>query len=216
MRRQGICAAALLAVTLAACALPMVLGIRLWSQIPLTVPSGLIGTDGRDDSLPRWVVAFGLPGLMCILDLLAHWTLRMNQKRQTIPPAYSRLVGRWGFPIISVLFCSGMILQAVGQDLTLPFVTPCVLGLALMMLGGHMWDCPRDARIALRFSSTVNNPTAWKAVHRLAGWLWMAAGLVVIAGVMVTATSTWVTAAVVIAALLIPVVYAARGFDGLK
>lgn len=75
----------LLVVTLIACALPMVLGVRLWEDIPELVASGLIGTDGKDDSIPRWMVVFGLPGLMCLLDLIAHFQLRINQKRMTIP-----------------------------------------------------------------------------------------------------------------------------------
>ena len=94
----------LLAVTLAACALPVILGVRLWEEIPEIVPTGLIGADGKDDSLPRAAVVFGLPGLMCLLDLLAHIQLLVNQRRMTVPKPHVRLVGRWGFPIISVLF----------------------------------------------------------------------------------------------------------------
>ena len=151
----------LLVASLLACALPMVLGARMWDKIPEIVPSGLIGMDGKDDSIPRWMVAFGLPGLMCLLDLIAHMQLLINQKNMTLPKPAVRLVGRWGFPIISVIFCSGMIMQSVGeQALTLPFVTPCVLG------------------------------------------------LVVIAGVMLTSSSTIVTAVLIILALLAPAVYA--------
>jgi uncharacterized membrane protein len=206
-------ARALLIVTLIACALPMILGARLWNDIPETVPSGLIGSNGKDDSIPRWVVAYGLPGFMCLMDLIAHGQLMMNQKHMTIPKPAVRLMGRWGFCVISVLFCSGMIFQSSGGDLTLPFVTPCVLGLLLMMLGGHMWDCPRDARIALRFSSTEHSAAAWKAVHLFASRVWMTAGLLVIAGVMVTSTSTVFTAVLVAAALLAPMAYAARRGD---
>lgn len=201
---------ALLAVTLIACALPMILGLRLWDQIPELVPSGLIGSNGQDDALPRWMVALGLPAFMCLMDLIAHGQLMANQKRMTIPKPAVRLVGRWGFPLISVLFCSGMILQATGSTLSLPFITPCALGLFLVILGGHMWDCPRSARVALHLASIEHNETAWKAAHLFASCIWMAAGLLVIAGVMVTATSTVYTAVLVVAALLAPLVYASR------
>lgn len=198
----------LFVATLLACALPMVLGARLWEQIPEIVPSGLIGTDGKDDSIPRWMVAFGLPGLMCLLNLICHAQLLINQKRMTLPATHIRLVGRWGFPILSVIFCSGMIMQSTGsQALPLPFVTPCVLGLVMMMLGGHMFDCPKDSRIALRFSFTENNDSNWRAVHRFAGWCWLAVGLLTIAGVMLTATSTAVTAVLVLAGLAAPMAY---------
>lgn len=197
----------LLAVTLAACALPILLGLRLWDAIPETVPSGLIGTDGTDDSMPRAVVVFGLPGLMCLLDAIAHGQLLVHQRRMTMPPRPVRLMGRWGFPVISVVFCSGMMLEASGAELTLQFATPCVLGLLLLILGAHMWDCPRDAKVALRFSCTERSEPAWRAVHRFAGWLWMAAGLLVIAGVMVTSTSTAATAVLILLVLVAPLGY---------
>ena len=43
---------ALLIVTLTACALPMILGVRMWDRIPEIVETGLIGPGGQDDSLP--------------------------------------------------------------------------------------------------------------------------------------------------------------------
>lgn len=126
---------ALLIVTLTACALPMILGVRMWDRIPEIVETGLIGPGGQDDSLPRWAVALLLPGLMCLLEAVAQFMLLQYQKRMKIPPAFNRLMGRWGFPTISLLFCSGAILETSGQGLSLNFYTPCILGLVLMLLG---------------------------------------------------------------------------------
>ena len=192
----------LLAVTLVCCALPVGLGLRLWEEIPEIVETGLIGMDGRDDSLPRAAVVFALPGLMCVLDLLAHYQLMANQKRMTVPKAHVRLVGRWGFPIISVLFCGGMILQSAGRAWDLPFVAPCVLGLLLLLLGSHMWDCPRDSRVSLGFALAGRPGADWDAVHRLTGGVWLAAGLAAIAGTMEGAS--WVAAACGGLAMIVP------------
>ena len=189
------------------CAMPMLLGARLWDRIPEIVPTGLIGTNGEDDSLPRVMVAYGLPALMCLLNTICHGQLWFNQKRMTLPNTPVRVLGRWGFPIISSLFCSGMILEAVGEELTRPFATPCVLGLLLVILGAHMWDCPREARIALHFSFVERSPGTWQAVHRFAAWAWMAVGLLVLAITMFTSTSTPLTAAAVLLALAAPVLY---------
>lgn len=179
----------LLAVTLVCCALPVLLGLRLWQEIPEIVETGLIGMDGKDDSLPRWAVVFALPGLMCVLDLLAHYQLLVNQRRMTMPKAHVRLVGRWGFPIISVLFCGGMMLQSAGRTWDLPFVAPCVLGLLLLLLGSHMYDCPRDSRISLGFALAGRPGADWDAVHRFTGGAWLGMGLLAIAGTM--AGFTW-------------------------
>ena len=198
----------LLVITLLSCAAPMVLGVRMWSRIPELVPSGLIGSNGMDDSIPRWMVALGLPALMCLLDFLAHFQLKQHQKKMTVPPAHVRLVGRWGFPIISVLFCSGMIRQSVGAEpLTVVFLAPCVLGLLLMLLGAHMFDCPKTSHVALRFSFTEGNDKNWLAVHRFAGWCWLVAGLLVIVAAMLMEAASPVMAALVLVAMAAPVLY---------
>lgn len=192
----------LLAVTLICCALPVILGLRLWPEIPDIVETGLIGMDGKDDSLPRWAVVYALPGLMCVLDLLAHYQLLVNQKRMTMPKPYVRLVGRWGFPIISVLFCGGMMLQSAGRAWDLPYVAPCVLGLLLLLLGSHMWDCPRDSRVSLAFALAGRPGADWDAVHHFTGGVWLAMGLLAIAGAM--AGYAWTAALCGGAALIAP------------
>lgn len=197
----------LFVVTMIACAMPIQVGIRLWDQIPEIVETGLIGMDGKDDSLPRAAVVFLVPGLMCLLNLICHGQLWFNQKRMTLPNTPVRVIGRWGFPVISILFCSGLMLESAGGGLTLPFLTPCVLGLALLMLGGHMWDCPRDARIALRFSFTEGNEMAWREVHRFAGWLWSIGGLLVLEATMLTDGTNMMVPLLGLALLVVPVLY---------
>jgi len=206
----------LLVATLLACAMPMLIGVRMWENIPEIVESGLITADGKDDSIPRWMVVFGLPGLMCILDLIAHMQLLWHQKRMTLPAAHIRLMGRWGFPILSVIFCTGMVFQSMGQTpLQLAVVTPSVLGLVLMMLGAHVFDCPKDSQISLRFSFTMKSEQSWNAVHRFAGWCWLAAGLVIIAAVMLIDGAGLICIGIFAAALIAPVIYGYARFSAL-
>lgn len=197
----------LLVVTMLACAMPIQVGIRMWDQIPEIVETGLIGMDGKDDSLPRAAVVFLVPGLMCLLNLICHGQLWFNQKRMTLPNTPVRVLGRWGFPVISVLFCSGLMLESAGSGLALPFLVPCVLGLVLLMLGGHMWDCPRDSKVALRFSFTEGNEQAWREVHRFASWLWSIGGLLVLEATMLTDGANMMAPLLGLALLVVPVIY---------
>ncbi len=200
---------ALLAVTLITCAMPMLLGWRLWGEIPRVVETGLIGPGGKDDSLPRWMVAFGMPAFMCLMDAICHMQLHLNQKNMTIPKTPVRLLGRWGFPVLSVIFCSALILHSAGAPaLQLSFVTPCVLGVLLLLLGSHMFDCPMNGRLALRFSGLEGNPPLWKAVHRFAGWAWMLAGLSVLSWAMAVGSVFLVIPVLVAAAFAAPWIFA--------
>lgn len=198
----------LLVVTLIACAMPAIMGLRLWKEIPDLVPTGLIGMNGKDDSLPRWVIALGLPGLMCILDAICHGQLWRHQERMKLPPVQVRLLGRWGFPVISVLFCSGMVRQAVGRSpLTLTFASVCIMGLLLLLLGSHMWECPRTAKVALHFSFTEQSEQSWNRVHRVAGGSWMLTGLLTILSAMIYDEPVIGIAVLVVVGLLFPFIY---------
>lgn len=197
----------LLAAAMLACALPVILGLRLWDNIPEIVPTGLTGPDGKDDSLPRAVVVFGMPGLMCLLNLICHLQLLLNQKRMTMPSRHVRLLGRMGFPIVSVMFSGGLMLEAAQMGYPITYITPCVLGLLLLLLGAHMLDCPEDARISLR--PVLQPGSDWKTIHSQAAYIWLAGGLLVIAGAMLGGGSLLAAAAVAI--LLLPLLLARFG-----
>ena len=165
-----------LATTLC-CALPMLLGLRLWQAIPAVVETGLVGPSGQDDSMPRAVLVFGVPGLGCVLNGIVHGQLWLHQRLERIPPTPVRLLGRWSLPPITLLLSSFWISRAAGGTLDASGVTVCLLGLLLFLLGGHFFDCPRDAKLAFRLPRLRLSETRWRAVHRIAGLSWMLAGL---------------------------------------
>ena len=139
----------LLAAALAICALPILLGLRLWSSLPKQIPSGFTGPSGIEDTISRWVVVFGFPVLMCVMDLVAYWELSVANRRKGPPAIPMRLLGRWGFPAMSAVFCAGMILEGAGKGLTPPYLLPAVSGLLLLVLASYILDTPAsDAPIA--------------------------------------------------------------------
>ncbi len=166
--------------SLLACALPMLLGLRLWAAIPPIVRTGLVSTEGVDDSMPRAVLVFGVPGLFCVLDLICHAQLWLHQKAEKLPPLPIRLLGRWTLPVLAVLLCPFWMLRAAEQTASLSFWLPCLLALLLLLFGTHVFDCPRGERFALRLPCIVYKEAAWRKTHRFAGICWMAAGLLIL------------------------------------
>ena len=166
------------AATTLCCVLPMLLGLRLWDRIPEIVETGLVGPSGQDDSMPRAVLVFGVPGLGLILNTIAHGQLWLHQKAERLPPAAVRLVGRWSIAPISLLLSSFWMLGAAGQERGWGAMLPCVLGLLVLLIGGQMFDCPRGSRWGLRIRNLQYSESRWSRVHRIGGACWMLAGLV--------------------------------------
>ena len=194
----------LFVITTLCCLMPMLTGLRLWDKIPKLVETGLIGASGADDSMPRGVLVFGIPGLMAVLNLICHGQLILHQKAQKLAPQASRIVGRWGFPVLSSIFASGCALSAAGEKLTAGFVIPCVLALALLLLGSHFFDCRRDSAVAFRMKFMQHNETAWRRTHRIAGICWMLAGLTVMFFITWLGTLPVYTAVILAVLLVIP------------
>lgn len=182
------------------CALPMLLGLRLWERIPAIVETGLVGPSGTDDSMPRAVLVFGVPGLGCVLNLIEHAQLWLHQRREKIPPVPIRVLGRWSIAPISLLLSSLWILRAAGESMSAGFLLSCALGLLLMLLGGHLFDCPRDSALAFRLERIRYSQPRWRLTHRVAGLCWMGAGLLIPTALFLGWQSPWL---IVPAALLL-------------
>jgi len=69
---------ALLIVTLTACALPMILGVRMWDRIPEIVETGLIGPGGRGGPGTDY-----LTPLLYVISKPEKWTLSLAVGRMT-------------------------------------------------------------------------------------------------------------------------------------
>ena len=189
--------------SLAACASPMLLGVRLWSKIPPIVETGLIGPGGQDDSLPRAVLVFGIPGLFCILDLICHGQLWLHQKTKKIPPTPIRILGRWCIPILSVFLSGIWILHAAGEKMTGSFAVPCFFALALLLLGAHFFDCPQDSAVAFHVKSFESSTERWNIVHRIAGVCWMLAGYLLLMFFFALGQLPWYSAVITVLLLLL-------------
>lgn len=199
----------LLIITLLACLTPMLMGLRFWDSIPELYETGLITVDGKDDSLPRWAIVFVMPGLMCLLNFLCHNQLRLSQARLVLPKTYFRLVGRWGFPIISVLFVGGFIRETAGlSPLAMTYLTPAALGLGVMLLGSHMYECREGSFVSLGFAFMQGDSVLWADVHRFAGKLWLVVGLLAVVLAQLSDVAGMVACAMCLLSLFVPYFYA--------
>lgn len=180
----------LLAVTMIVCALPIIHGVRLWDSIAEIVTTGIIRMDGQDDSMPRPLLVFGIPGLLCALNLIVHIKLSINQKKSTMPKFFLLMFGRWGFPIFSTIFANIFISRAAGQPPNVLLINSYLPGLALLLLSSHMLDCQPGSPVALRFSFIEKDPCVWETTHRFAAYLWMAVGLGILTFAAVTGGSS--------------------------
>lgn len=186
------------------CLAPILLGLRLWDKIPAMVQTGLIGPEGKDDSLPRAVLVYGVPGLFAVLTLICHGQLWLHQRAERVPPTPIRLLGRWTIPVIAAPLSLFWMLRAAGEAVTGADFVPCVFALLLLLLGAHLFDCTREQKLAFHFKTIEYKQAAWRTTHRWGGGAWMAAGLLVLVVYFALGRLPWYSALLTAALLAVP------------
>lgn len=197
----------LLIVTVIVCILPAITGIRCWHNIAEIVETGIIKMDGQDDSIPRSVLVFGIPGLLCVLNLIIHIKLYISQKKMILPKLFIRLFGRWGMPILSIFLANIFILRAAGQPFGLFLITCCFPGLAMLLLSSIIMDCSRDKSVILRFFFIREDSFVWNVTHKVAVYFWLLVGLSILAFTIITGVTSIYSIAVAFMMLPVPVLF---------
>lgn len=168
------------AVSSLTCLLPILMGLRLWPQIPEVVQTGLTTASGQDDSMPRAVLVYGLPLLWFVLNAICHGQLFLAQKRKKLANRPVRICGRWSFPVISVLFCGWSASSAAGQPVGSAYYLPAAVALLVLLGGARLFDCRKDDFMALPFPFLDRSEEWRRRAHRLAALCWMISGLLLL------------------------------------
>ena len=187
--------------------LPAVIGIILWNELPQQMPIHW-GVDGTADGYAgRAVSIFALPLLLLALQWLGAWVTAHDHRRKMQSDKVFTLV-LWLIPAISLL-ANGVVYCAVmGYEPKVENYLALVLGLLFTVIGNYLPKCRQNNTIGIKIKWTLENEENWNATHRLAGRVWMAGGIVILACTLLPqklSMAIQLPAALVIA--FVPVIY---------
>ena len=180
-------------LTSAVALLPMLLGIALYSDLPDQVPTHW-GFDGEINSWSgKNTVVFFMPIGMALLSILVQFMLENDPKKSNMSAAV-KAVSRWLCPVMSLIFVPASLL----------------VGAVLIIMGNYLPKSKQSYTVGIRLPWTLSSTENWNRTHRLAGKLWIFAGLCLIAAGIFTHRSPAASAAalvIVLIVLLVPSVY---------
>lgn len=100
----------------------------------------------------------------------------------------------------------GVLLDGAGHPMHQPLVTTVGLGLLWMVMGNYMGKLRKNFFAGIRTPWTLANDEVWERTHRMAGWVFMLAGLVTVIAAFAGAP-LMVAIYVLVGAALIPAIY---------
>jgi uncharacterized membrane protein len=185
----------------------LIAAVWLYPRLPAQVPVHWDLHGQVNGTLPRlWGAAFpaliilALAGLTVLLPLISP--------RQFEIQPFAGAYGVMMLAIQGMLLAVGLavLLAGAGYALPIPAIALLAVGVLLMVLGNYMGKLRKNFFIGIRTPWTLASDAVWERTHRLAGWLFMAAGLVMVASVLVGAP-LWLPLGAIATATLLPVVY---------
>lgn len=198
-----------LILTTIICLLPIPAGLALHDRLPERVPThfGLDGTPNGWSS--RAFAVFALPCLLAALNLFLHICLERDPRRANMSAAL-RAISQWVIPAVSLL-CGGVILgSALGGPVHAETILPCFVGVLFLCIGNYLPKTKQSRTMGIRVKWTLESEENWNRTHRLAGFLWVISGLILLLASLFHLLHTWLLSVLLAAVILVPVLYSYR------
>lgn len=184
--------------------LPVVFGVLKWNELPNPMPTHF-GADGVADGWSdKSFAVFGLP----LILLGVHWLCIFASKADPKSKNYSeKLFGLivWLVPVLSILTDGAMYAYALGADVDISMLVMVLCAVLFIIVGNYLPKCKHNYTMGVKLPWTLADEKNWNATHRVAGYVWMLGGIVLLFNAFFSHMVVFMI--VVFAMVLIPSVY---------
>ena len=194
----------LLIITSIIILLPIVAGLVLWNQLPEQVPFHWNAAGEIDGWASKAVAVFVPSAAMLALQWLCVLVTSTDPKKQNHPEKVKVLV-LWLIPLITVFISALMYVSALGVSVRVEMLMPILLGLVFVAIGNYMPKCKQNYTIGIKIPWTLASEENWNRTHRLAGWVWVGGGVVMLLSGFLGIF--WLTLVPAIIMVAVPLIY---------
>ncbi len=188
------------------CLLPLVFSAATYKDLPEQVAIHWGANGNPNGWAPKWLAAFGLPLLMAVLNLILQIGSNSDPKGERRSSVLLTLC-RWSVAAITLTMVPITLMIALGKEIPIVTVTSCVLGAVLIVVGNYLPKCRQNYTLGIKLPWTLNDEENWDKTHRMAGPLWILAGVVFALMGFFFQNLFWVGFVILGLAILIPVAY---------
>lgn len=183
---------------------PMVVGLIMWNQLPEEMATHF----GENGEANGWSSKeFAVIGEPLFL-LAVHWFCAaftgVDPKKENISNKMMLLV-LWIVPVVSIFAGGSMYIYAFDNTINTTKIGVMMIGCIFLVLGNYMPKMKQSYTLGFKLPWTLNSEENWNRTHRLAGWVTMLAGAIVLIGAFVE--MFWLVFVALVLAVVIPVAY---------
>jgi len=199
----------IIAISSIVCLLPLVLSVAVYSDLPERIAIQWSAGENPQNFVPKAVAAFGIPLLLTVVNIFSKIRLLNAPKKANVSQA-AQLIMMWVVPVASLVIVPAILFIAMGVMLPIGMIAPLIIGIVFILYGNYLPKNRQNYVIGFKIPWTLNDTDNWNKTHRLAGFLWVLSGLVLIIQAFASFENTvWLILLGLTAVLtvLIPIVY---------
>ena len=184
--------------------IPIIIGLILWDNLPDQVPMHWNINGEVDGFATKTQAVFVMPLVLVAFHWICVLVTLLDPKKQNINDKMFTLV-LWIIPIISLLCNSMVYATALGHKISVEVIMPLFMGALFVVIGNYMPKCKQSYTLGIKLPWTLDDEENWNKTHRLAGFLWVIGGVVIMASAFLG--EFWLFFVVLVPMVIIPTVY---------
>lgn len=184
--------------------MPILIGVLLWNQLPEEMATHFTFDGTPNGWSSKGFTVFGLPLLLLIFQWIAMITTLQDPKRQNMSEKLLKMV-LWIIPVVSWLVAIVCYGYALGYETSYGSWGNVLIGVLFIVVGNYLPKCRQNYSMGIKISWTLHDEENWNHTHRMAGYLWMAGGLLMLANVFLK--QEWLVFVVIFAVGFVPMIY---------
>lgn len=162
------------------CVLPLIFGLLVYKKLPQEIPTKWYSDGTVGQYMPKEFTVFGMPLFFILMNALVHFAMNTDPKRQNIG-SMMRTLGKWIIPVLSVVTVPMALLWGMGYQIPISRILPILLGILFVVIGNYFPKTRRSYTTGIKTPWTLNSDENWRRTHHVAAFLWIAAGIAMIA-----------------------------------
>ena len=185
-----------------------ILAAYYYQQFPEKIPTHWNISGDVDGYSGKWTL-FLFPAITLLMYLLLYFLPELDAFKANVEEFYKRFgfMMKFIFVLFFLTLYLATILQVKGVKFNITYFIFPSLAALFLFLGYTLRFIKRNYFIGVRTPWTLSSDKIWEKTHKLAGKLFIAAGIIMPFGLLFPKQLLWIFFALIITLLLAPVLY---------
>ena len=184
--------------------LPILIGVLLWDQLPEQIATHFDFEGTPNGWMSKGFTVFGIPLFLLACQWMGAMVTLQDPKHKNVSEKMFKVI-LWIVPACS--FILGIVTYGyeLGYQTSHSSFAMVLIGILFLIVGNYLPKCKQNYTTGIKLPWTLHDEENWNHTHRMAGFLWMAGGGVMILNAFLQ--WDWLFFVVIVTTVLVPTIY---------